>query len=192
MVDQQTFPGMVGERFEMKIAIVSPCGKYRYTLERLWGTGPTLLIVMLNPSTADAQKDDQTIRRCRHIAQLFGYGAMKVVNLFAYRTKSPKDLKASVGILGILGPNNDEQIAGAARDAEAILVAWGNHGSFLGRDSQVRRILLDNKDPKTPVYCIAMTRRCQPMHPLYAPSGCMMDFDLGARCAEKNGGCDGS
>jgi hypothetical protein len=45
-------------------ATISDCGRYRYALGRRWDDGPTACWVMLNPSTADADVDDPTIRRC--------------------------------------------------------------------------------------------------------------------------------
>ena len=51
-------------------AVLSPCGRYRYTLERAWAPNPRYLMwVMLNPSTADATQDDATIRRCIRIGE---------------------------------------------------------------------------------------------------------------------------
>ncbi len=40
-------------------------GRYRYLLWRTWDeTCPRLLWVLLNPSKADEQTDDPTLRRC--------------------------------------------------------------------------------------------------------------------------------
>ena len=37
-------------------AVLSDCGKYRYLLRRTWDHGqPRALLIMLNPSTADAK-----------------------------------------------------------------------------------------------------------------------------------------
>jgi hypothetical protein len=55
-------------------ATISPCGKYRYWLERKWGPGTPQVFVMLNPSTADASEDDPTIRRCMGFARREGAG----------------------------------------------------------------------------------------------------------------------
>ena len=64
-------------------AIWSPCRTYRYALTRRWDDGPGLGIVMLNPSTADAFRNDPTVERCERRARALGYGAFQVVNLFA-------------------------------------------------------------------------------------------------------------
>ena len=79
-----------------RAAIISPCGQFRYWLRRQWGGDGTLLYVMLNPSTADADVDDATVRRCIRFARDHGFGAMEVVNLFAHRATKPADLRAAV------------------------------------------------------------------------------------------------
>jgi hypothetical protein len=46
-------------------AVFSGDERYRYRLTRIWEVSrQQVLFVMLNPSTADADKDDQTIRKC--------------------------------------------------------------------------------------------------------------------------------
>ncbi len=64
-------------------ATFDPTGRYRYSLERCWGSDSTLAIVMLNPSRADGSLDDPTLRRCMGLALGWGFGAIAVVNLFA-------------------------------------------------------------------------------------------------------------
>ncbi|MCH7984950.1 MAG: DUF1643 domain-containing protein, partial [Chloroflexi bacterium] len=46
------------------IARFSGCHRYRYVLTREFGGDSTCLFIMLNPSSADADQDDPTIRRC--------------------------------------------------------------------------------------------------------------------------------
>lgn len=75
-------------------AEISPCGKYRYRLWRIWDESkPFCLFVMHNPSTADAFMEDPTIRRCMGYAKAWGYGGIYVGNLSPYRATDPKDLK---------------------------------------------------------------------------------------------------
>ena len=73
--------------------IISSCGQYRYRLERKLGPGKTCLFIMLNPSTADAEIDDNTIRRCIGFTKAFGFGHLLVGNLFAFRATKPADLR---------------------------------------------------------------------------------------------------
>ncbi len=87
-------------------------GAYRYSLWREWDSRrPIVAFVMLNPSTADAAKDDPTIRRCASFARSWGYGSLEVVNLFAYRASEPKRLRQTPDPIG---PANDDYLVDAA------------------------------------------------------------------------------
>ena len=78
-------------------AEISPCGLHRYRLTREWApTLPTIAFVMLNPSTADGEIDDPTIRRCIGFARDLGYGRLHVVNLFTYRATDPREVWPSL------------------------------------------------------------------------------------------------
>src|SRR5947199_273854 len=82
-------------------AVLSPCGEFRYLRKRQWGPltvgkKPALLgFLMLNPSTADAAKDDPTIRRCIGFGKQLDYDGIIVANLFAYRSPHPEMLKTA-------------------------------------------------------------------------------------------------
>lgn len=151
----------------MKPCDFSPCGRYRYTLWREWGTGALPLanianrkpaddycmFIGLNPSTANDTEDDPTIRRCVDFAKRCGYGAMCMTNLFAWRDTKPENMKKADAPIG---PENDDWLRKVSQGAGIVLAAWGNHGSHLGRDQQVRKLLV-NVNPSTG----------QPKHPLY-------------------------
>src|ERR1051326_5628436 len=93
-------------------ALFSPCGLFRYRLWRHWTPGmPPLVFVMLNPSTADAEKNDPTVERCERRAKAGGFGGGEVVNLFALRSTDPKALYSAADPIG---PENDKVIATAA------------------------------------------------------------------------------
>jgi hypothetical protein len=140
-------------------ALFSPCGAYRYRLSRAWADGPTAAFVMLNPSTADATKDDPTIRRCIGFAKREGCGGLVVVNIFAFRATSPADMRAADDPIG---PDNDEHIMDALVDADGpVVAAWGSLGSYRGRDHDVR-LLTD-----VPLWCLGLTKAGAPRHPLY-------------------------
>ncbi len=134
-------------------------GTYRYLLWRTWNpAADRVLFVMLNPSTADATRDDPTIRRCIAFARAWGHGGVEVVNLFAWRSTSPSLLRIAPDPVG---PDNDRVLMDACGRAARIVFAWGNHGSFWGRDRQVKSLLGGQ------TFCLGFTRTGQPRHPLY-------------------------
>lgn len=149
-----------------KLAHISPCGLYRYWLSRQWDlTIPPLLIVMLNPSIADAEIDDPTIRRCIAFARANGFGGIVVVNLFAYRATEPASLRT---VVDPIGPENDARIRTLFEDAIEmklpVLAAWGAHGGFQNRDTEVRLMALELG---VELVCLGTTKSGQPRHPLY-------------------------
>lgn len=165
-------------------ADISPCGRYRYRLWREWrgthehknwnwfgfkdgagtecGEPKTCLFVMLNPSTADGEKDDATIRRCVGFAKTWKYERMEVVNLYAFRATKPRDLWAAGDARH--APRNQEVIASASRRAGIIIAAWGAHGTEGGQGETVRGWMYDPD-----VYHLGLTKDGNPKHPLYLP-----------------------
>jgi hypothetical protein len=144
-------------------ALFDPSGRYRYRLSRRWaGGGRAIAFVMLNPSTADAERDDPTIRRCSGFARAWGFSAMTVVNLFALRATDPARLRRA---RDPVGRDNDEHIAAAAAACDALVLAWGAHGALGGRDRDVLALLRGCRPA-----CLGVTRSGQPRHPLYLPS----------------------
>jgi hypothetical protein len=136
-------------------ALISEDKLYRYQLLRVWDeTLPRVLFVMLNPSTADATKDDPTIRRVISFAKSWGYGGVYVGNLFAFRSTDPKALKY---VTDPTGEDNIQHIQAMVGLVDKIIYAWGNN----------------QKEPKwlselvpTP-YCIDISKKGVPKHPLY-------------------------
>jgi hypothetical protein len=142
-------------------AILSDCGAYRYLLRRSWDISrPAVTFVMLNPSTADADQDDPTIRKCRGFADRLGYGALNVVNLFAYRATKPADLKRA----GYpRGPLCDEWIVKGVRETQAVLCAWGVNARGLVRPAEVLDLVrAQGRTPKA----LHLTDDGIPWHPL--------------------------
>ena len=164
----------------LKTAEISACGAYRYRLDRDWTqpacAGRTLLFVMLNPSVADAQKDDPTIRRCIGFAKAHEFTALTVVNLFSYRATSPRDLRDA----GWPGASDvdDLAITAAARAADGICLAWGEFASRTPRAGKVIRLLRE----ATPLrlQCLDTTADGHSCHPLRLPASLRLrPFPLG-------------
>ena len=143
-------------------AIFSDCRTYRYVLWRVWDTSkPVMAVIGINPSTADETEDDPTIRRCISFAKAWGYGGLYMINLFAYRATDPKAMKASSNPVG---SGNDAWIGHVLEKCNLILAAWGNHGSFLSRDMDVKNLVI--KQGKQ-LKALAVNVSGQPKHPLY-------------------------
>lgn len=155
-------------------AILSPCGTYRYELTRRWSDRPLAGWVMPNPSTADAEVDDPTIRRCVGFAKAWGFGGIVVRNLYALRATDPAELRAHPEPIG---PDNAEHLVRAAKDALTIC-AWGAHGA---RDDRSRHVAALLEAAGADLRCLALTADGQPRHPLYLRADLTpVAFDLGS------------
>lgn len=148
-----------------KSAVISACQNYRYVLWRSWGpaTAPAryVMFIGLNPSTADGDLDDPTIRRCVGFARGWGYDTLCMTNLFALRATDPRVMLRSPNPIG---PENDWTLAHLAAGAGLIVAAWGGHGTHRNRDEHVRRLI------KRPMHHLGLTKGGQPKHPLYLES----------------------
>lgn len=150
-------------------AVISDCGKFRYRLGRdVREDGTTypnpgyVLWVMLNPSTADAECDDNTIRRCIGFTRAWGYSELLVGNLYAYRSTDPAGLWTADDPDG---PENRDHLQQMARDAASIVVAWGRHAKRA--DSEPTTYLLARH---ADVWCLGLNKYGgQPAHPLMLP-----------------------
>lgn len=142
-------------------AILSDCGTFRYRLWRRWSSNvKPIAFVMLNPSTADAEEDDPTIRKCIGFATRLGQGAIEVVNLFAYRATKPADLKKA-GYQR--GPENFRHIIDACKGSAVTICAWGAHARGLQQPSMVLDVLQQHG---VQPMALALTEDCIPRHPL--------------------------
>jgi hypothetical protein len=136
-------------------ATLTQDNKYRYKLSRIWDEEkPSVLFIMLNPSTADANIDDPTIRRVVNFAKSWGYGGVFVGNLYAFRSTDPKVLKH---IDDPVGEDNIEHIKQLIGLSDMVIYAWGNNH----KEPSWLCELVD-----TP-YCIDVSRNRIPKHPLY-------------------------
>lgn len=137
----------------------SPCEAYRYGLSRTWdSTLPSVLFLMLNPSTADEFRNDPTVARCETRARRMGYGAMMIANIFAFRATQPADLKKAPHPDG---PANDAVVNAWAHSADMIIAAWGVHGGHRNRGAELARTL-----PEV-THHLGLTKDGHPRHPLY-------------------------
>jgi len=157
--DGSLIAGLAGAAFSADRA-------YRYVLTRTWdATAPAVTWIMLNPSTADAMKDDPTIRRCKAFARREGFGGMSVVNLFGLRATDPRTLREHPDPVG---PANDWFLRLHAQAAPRAVAAWGAHGALRGRVAEVAGMLAVS--PGVRLECLGVTKDGHPRHPLYVRS----------------------
>lgn len=166
-------------------AQISADGRYRYSLWREWrgthdpanwrwmgvdGAGEPLgyplscLFIMLNPSTADGEQDDPTIRRCVSFAASWKFERLEVVNLFAHRATSPRELLALGDADDPVGPDNLAAFNAAMVRAGRVVCAWGSNGDHL---DQARTALGWIDGAFDELFALGVTRDGQPRHPLY-------------------------
>jgi hypothetical protein len=142
----------------------SPDNRYRYLLWRTWDRAlPTVLWVMLNPSTADAAQLDPTLRRVLGFSRAWGFGGFRVVNLFALRSTDPEALRR---VPDPVGPENDHVLQVAAHKANSVIAGWGAHAAGVERAREVRRLL----EPVCALHALRITKTGHPSHPLYLPA----------------------
>lgn len=160
-------------------AIFSDCRRYRYWLTReISAKGVTVAFVMLNPSTADAEVDDPTIRRCMGFARAWGYGGIVVANLCPLRATNPKELPYSDGSMVDALVRNIEVVEhlmeGCFRSGDGyrdVFAAWGANRAVRWYAPAVRP--LHGKHLR----CIDLTKGGFPKHPLYVKADTKpMDF----------------
>ena len=160
-----------------KSAHLSDCEHYRYFLSRTFPSftdvsadlvsgSPRFKFVTfigVNPSTADAEVDDATVRKWIGFTARWGYQGFTVVNLFAYRSTQVANLAHVADPVGV---DTDAWIAKAIRESGDLIVpCWGSRdklpNSLHYRIDEVNAML---KGKNT--MCFGKTLKGDPMHPL--------------------------
>lgn len=141
-------------------ADLSGCGTFRWALGRSWSDGPRIAWLMLNPSRADADRDDPTLLRVTSFSRRWGYGSLVVINQHAYRSPNPEVLAAwlargaGVARAAVL---NAARVAREVEGCRAVVAAWG-----AGGDCAAGAALLEGR----PALCLGTTASGAPKHPL--------------------------
>lgn len=147
---------------EFSGATFSECRQYRYMLWRVWDESkPAAVFLMLNPSTADDVDNDPTVERCQRRVHALGYGSLKVVNIFAFRSTDPALLYEQADPIG---PENDVAILQATKSAGIVICGWGTDGALRNRGQEVIDLL--RRNGITPHY-LKLNKDGSPGHPLY-------------------------
>ncbi len=151
-----------------KGAVFSPCQQQRYLLWRIWDSnGPRVLFIGLNPSVANAKKDDPTTKRILGHSKRLGFGGFYLVNCFSQIATDPKQLDPAGN-----WQDNLRWINRAASQCTEVVFAWGKHPlvKALGRDKFFAAHFPRAKQ-------LGNNLDGSPKHPLYLPySGKLMVF----------------
>ncbi|WEE79394.1 DUF1643 domain-containing protein [Comamonas testosteroni] len=152
-------------------AIISPCGNYRYRLEREVPApnpdgplrGKVVAFFGINPSTADADVDDATVRKWRGFCQRWGVARFIVGNVFAYRATDVKELATAV----LNQKENLRHQWRIAKDADIFVPCWGSRDKLPRElhsdlDDVLHKLLQECK----PVMTFGLTASGDPKHPL--------------------------
>lgn len=135
---------------------------HRYILGRTWGVGAHMGFIGLNPSTADADIDDPTIRRLIGFAKSRSMAGLMVANLYSFRATDPKKLRGLAN--GGVGAYTDRYIDEVIARCDVVLCGWGAvHRSHQARADEIRgRVSRAGK-----AWCLGFTKHGEPRHPLY-------------------------
>lgn len=140
----------------------SECGKYRYVLWRIWDESkPLVLCIGLNPSKATKVKNDNTITRLVGLIKNLEYGGFYMMNLFAFITPYPKELKKVQDILG----ENNKWLTEISAKCQDTIFCWGGfkilslYNKFSERVDFMKEMFPD-------ALCFGKTNGGEPRHPL--------------------------
>lgn len=151
-------------------AEISACGKYRYVLRRLLTGNPEnerrkIAWIMLNPSTADATKDDPTIRRVVDFSRRWEFDDISVYNLFAYRATDPTALSK---IDDPIGPENESYLD-EIPPTVPVVAAWGMKAPIEQYGFWIHKVMTALSCHRGGAYHLGLTTNGQPRHPLMLP-----------------------
>lgn len=146
-------------------AIISPCGKYRYRLDRQVAMeGPVYAFFGINPSTADAIKPDPTVSKWIGFTKVWGGSRFIVGNVFAYRSKNVKVLAT---VEDPFGDKIGDHVTDILTEADILVPCWGNTSKVPPKLRFAFDVLLDALvSSGKPVRHFGLTKAGDPMHPL--------------------------
>ena len=146
-----------------KSARISDCGRYRWWLAREWNPDlPSITWIMANPSTADHEKDDNTVKRIEKFSKAWSYGSFHVVNLFPFRSSKPPECAKWFKTHEPKGAmyQNRAFVSQYISKSPIVLLAWGAAGDW---DVKYSRSIIAEAISKA--YCLGTITNGQPIHP---------------------------
>lgn len=144
----------------------------RHRLDRWWGNGARILICMANPSSADGDGDDPTIRRLLRLTDRPHLSGFTVVNAWPYVTARPPELRRWLEAMlrrrrrehAAICAANLALIRELSRSAAIRIIAWGKLAPPAElRGETLRAMSLDGAHD---LHAFGLTRDGSPIHPM--------------------------
>ncbi|MGH8159296.1 MAG: DUF1643 domain-containing protein [Rhodanobacter sp.] len=155
----------MGDLFSIGSAVISPCGTWRYRLDRdVQHEGIVIAYFGINGSTATADTDDHTVRKWIGFTSRNGGRRFIVGNPFAFRARHVSALALAPDPVG---PDNDHHLRQITAEADLLVPCWGRRDKVPANlrhqfDSLTALILQSGK----PVRIFGLTADGDPLHPL--------------------------
>lgn len=146
-------------------AVLSDDGLFRYRLEReVAESGAAYAFFGVNPSTADAEVDDATVRKWRGFVSRWGGSRFIVGNVFAFLAT---DVRALASAVDPIGRRNNDHLAQIIADADILVPCWGNRSKVPpALRSNFRWMLQTLHASGKPVMAFGKSKTGDPLHPL--------------------------
>lgn len=146
-------------------AILSPCGLYRFELERdVQLDGIVAALFGVNPSMADATVNDATIRKDIGFAKVLGWRQIIKGNVFPFRATDVRALRA---VDDHRLEENAAHLRAIAARADILVPCWGNRDKLPAPlRPQLAATLELLRATGKPIYTFGFTASGDPLHPL--------------------------
>lgn len=130
---------------------------HRYRLWRIWDKSlPKCLCIGLNPSNANENKDDPTIRNLIKVLTKLGYGGFYMMNCWTYISSKPELIKTNS-----MNSWNTELLGVTAYECKEVIFCWGNFKIIKdsAKDEELSEMFKNAK-------CFSKNKNGSPMHPM--------------------------
>ena len=131
---------------------------HRFSLWRTWDLEkPKAMCIGLNPSNANAGRNDPTIRILIKMLMKLGYGGFYMMNCWTFVASKPELLQHNE----ISDKRNDYLITVTASKCKDVIFAWGDFKVIKekGRDKELIEMFPNAK-------CFGKSKSGSPLHPL--------------------------
>jgi len=168
----------------VRTAMFSDDLRHRFYLDIIWDQSiPPLVCIGLNPSTADHNKDDPTLRKVQGFARRWGKGGVRMLNVYTYRSTDPRGLKqVEDPVVEVIGWDLAREVNAHYIEAPlrqtckayngqqiVVLCAWGTKGGQKAEYISECFHSMKRSGCNLLTMCLRTTKDGHPEHPLYVP-----------------------